>query len=98
MEQHNYQEARLKLFEDPDLRKVWLHPRTGERPFPQPAGQITAESDFQKPELEFFQQQIEARAGPAFKKLGYWNEREYLAICEWAILHLARDVIARSAS
>ncbi|PZR75458.1 MAG: hypothetical protein DLM73_05365 [Chthoniobacterales bacterium] len=91
MELHNYQEARLKLFEDPHLRKIWLHPRGGDKPFPLPASKITTESDFQTPALESFQQKIETRAAPAFKKLGRWDEREYIAITEWAVLHLIRN-------
>ncbi|HEY1771348.1 MAG TPA: hypothetical protein VGG02_13940 [Chthoniobacterales bacterium] len=91
MEQHNYQGARLKLFEDPELRKVWLHPKNAERPFARPASKITTEADFQTPALESFQARIETRAAPAFKKLGKWDEREYLAITEWAVLHLIRN-------
>lgn len=91
MQLHNYQEARLKLFEDPHLKKVWLHPKDGSKPFRLPASRITIEKDFQTPELEAFQQKVETRAAPAFKKLGKWNDREFETITQWVALHLIRN-------
>jgi len=91
MELHNYQEARLKLFEDKRLNKVWLHPKNGDRPFLLPASKITIETDFQTPHLESFQEKIETRAAPAFQKAGKWNPEDYEAITQWVVLHLIRN-------
>lgn len=91
MELHNYQEARLKLFEDKRLNKVWLHPKNGDPPFPLPASKITVETDFQTPDLESFQEKIESRAAPAFQKAGKWKPEDYEAITQWVVLHLIRN-------
>jgi len=91
MEQHNYQEARVKLFEDKRINKVWIYPKEGARPFPLPARKITVETDFQTSDLESFQQKIETRAAPAFQNAARWEERDYDAISAWVVLHLLRN-------
>ncbi len=91
MELHNYQEARLKLFEDKRINEVWVYPKEGGRPFPLPASKITVETDFQTSDLESFQQKIETRAAPAFQNAGRWEEKDYDAISAWVVLHLIRN-------
>src|SRR5438876_6954245 len=91
MKQHNYQRARLKLFEDKRINKIWLFSKSGGRPFPVPASKVTAEMDFQKPHLELFQAKIEKRAARAFQKEGKWEPKDYEAIIEWTVLHLIRN-------
>jgi hypothetical protein len=91
MDQHNYQKARLKLFEDKKINEVWLYPKNGDRPFHLPASKITVETDFQRPNLESFQGKVETRAAPAFLKVGKWDKEDYAAITEWVVLHLIRN-------
>jgi hypothetical protein len=91
MELHNYQEARLKLFEDKFINKVWVFPKNAARPFPLSASKITVETDFQTPDLESFQQKIETRAARALREPGKWKPEDYDAISEWAVLHLIRN-------
>lgn len=91
MEQHNYQEARLKLFEDRRINKVWVYPTNGDRPFPLPVSNVTVETDFQTPHLESFQEKIEMRAASAFQKVGRWEPEDYEAITKWLVLHLIRN-------
>jgi hypothetical protein len=68
-ELHHYQEARLKPFEDKRINELWVYPKTGGRPLPL-AAKLTIETDFQRPDLELFQQRIETRAGRVFAKPG----------------------------
>lgn len=91
MEQHNYQEARLKPFEDKRINKIWIYPKNGDRRFPRPASKVTVETNFQTGDLESFQEKIETEAAPAFLKLGNWDEEDYVKITKWAALHLIRN-------
>ena len=95
-ELHNYQEARLKAFEDKRINEVWVYPKTGSRPFPLPASKITVETNFQRRDLELFQEKIETRAGHVFAKAGAWDQRDYDAMTDWVALHLIRNRKSRS--
>jgi hypothetical protein len=59
------------------------------------ASVCTAEKDFQSPELESFQQTVEAKAGRAFQNEGEWSDLDYQRITEWLALHIIRNKKSR---
>src|SRR6266404_5782609 len=97
MEQHNYQKAQLKLFEDKRLNEVWVCPKDGSKPFPKPAGDCTAEKDFQTSALENFQRRIESDASRAFGAKGAWSQKQHEDITAWLALHVLRNPKTRRA-
>jgi len=91
MNQHYYQAARLRPFEDKSIHKVWVHPKDGSSAFPRPVSQLAAAQNFQTPEIERFQEKTEAKAGRAFQNPGELSKRERDAVAEWIALHIIRS-------
>jgi hypothetical protein len=97
MDQHHYQKARLKAFEDKRLNKVWVCPKDGSTPYPRPASQCSIEEDFQTAALENFQKKIESDASRAFRSDGPWSQKQHDHITAWLALHILRNPKTRAA-
>ncbi|HEY2711443.1 MAG TPA: hypothetical protein VGI60_02930 [Chthoniobacterales bacterium] len=91
MDQHNYQRARLKLFEDKRLKEVWICPKDGSKPFHKAASKCSTEKDFQALELEEFQRRIESDASRALRADGPWPQKQHDHITAWLALHILRN-------
>jgi len=91
MGQHNFQKARLKLFEDPRFNEPWVYPKDGAQPFRKPARECSVEKDFQTTALEDFQQKIESDASRAFRSEGPWSQKQHEDITAWLALHVLRN-------
>ena len=91
MDQHNYQKARLKLFEDKRFNEVWVCPKDGGKPFRKSANECSAEKDFQTTALEDFQKKIESDASRAFRATGPWSQKQHSDITAWLALHVLRN-------
>jgi hypothetical protein len=97
MDQHNYQEARLKLFKDRRFNEIWVYPKEGSQPFHRPASECSVENDFQTTALENFQEKIESNASRAFRVNGPWSQRQHEDITAWLALHVLRNPKTRKA-
>src|SRR5438874_6576724 len=91
MDQHNYQRAQLKLFENTRFHEIWVCPKDGTQPFRRPASECSVERDFQTTALEDFQEKIESAASRAFRTNGPWSQRQHEAITAWLALHALRN-------
>jgi hypothetical protein len=90
-QQHHVQEAYLKSFED-ETGKLWAYRKNGGEPFRRPAGQCTAEENFQSDPLEFLQNRmIETPGIRALRETGRLTNSQYTSISMWTGLHILRN-------